>query len=340
MKTRFTRRLVFAVLWLALFDQLVPPLLRRLERERYEAGSVFRFENSDLFALGPLVSYLREHPQRDRRRVVFFGNSIVFGYGLVAGDAIPAQFQRQEPDTRVFSVAFNGAELPSSYLMAKAIVDAVDSLFVLVGPRSTANAMLPSLIPVDESDLRDFALPPPDRVERRLQSLAGAWRLYAYRHRMQAALFGTSTRQYLYLHKRDIARRLVAPVYAPLPPPAVSWQPGDGRVTLRALRPSSLPDAGRRQQLRQRHELLCRFADLARDHRTRTVFVQVDGISVELDDAEAADFNAIFAPSAEVVSLGVPAALRYDNLHVTPQGAQAVAAALSRHDRGRAGGPR
>jgi hypothetical protein len=336
--TGFTRRLVFTVLWLAVFDQFVPRLLQRLERERYEAGSVFRFENSDLFALGPLVSYLREHPQSDLQRVVFFGNSIIFGYGLAASEATPAQFQRQQPDTKVFNAAFNGAELDSSYLIAKAIVDAVDRLFVLVAPRGTANGMLPSLIPIEESDIRAFALRPPDRVERHLQSLAGVWRLYASRYRLQAALFSTSARQYVYSHKRDIVRRLVAPMYSPPLPPPVPWRRSDDRVMLRAPRTANPPDAEGRRQLRQRHPLLCKFGDLARFHRKRTVFVQVDGISFDLSDPEVAAFNAMFAPFAEVVFLGVPQSLRFDTQHLTPQGAQAVAAALSRHESERRAG--
>ncbi len=332
MRTRFTRRLAFAVLWLAVFDQFVPRLLRRVERERYEAGSVFRFENSDLFALGPLVSYLREHPQGNRRRVVFLGNSIIFGYGLAAAEAIPAQFQEQQPGTRVFNAAFNSAGLGSSYLIAKAIVEAVDGLVVLIGSPGTAHDMLPSLIPVEESDRRAFALRPPDRIERRLQSLAGVWRLYAYRYRLQAALFSTSTRQYVYLHKRDIVRRLVTPFTSPPPPPPTPWRPSDDRAVLRAPRSASPLDAEGRRQLRQNHQLLCQFADLARSHRKPAVFVQVVDVSVELSDSEAADFNAMFAPFAETVNIGLPPSLRIDTMHLTPQGAHAVAVALSRYD--------
>lgn len=338
MRSRFTRRLVFAVLWLAVIDQFVPGLLRRVERERYEGGRVFRFENSDLFPLGPLVSYLREHPRSDRRRVVFFGNSIMFGYGLAAAEAIPARFQAEQPGIRVFNAAFNGAELDSSYLIARAIVESVDGFFVLVAPRGHANPMLPSLIPVEQGDLRDFALHPPEPIERRLQSLAGVWKLYASRYRLQAALLSTSTRQYVYLHKRDIARRLLAPFSPPAPAPPSPWPPSDGQVDLRAPRSAAEPNEGSRREFRQRHQLLCKFGDLARSHRKRAVFVQVEGVNFELTDTEVADFNAMFAPFAEVVILAVPPSLKYDTLHVTPQGARAAAAALSRHESGRAAG--
>jgi hypothetical protein len=326
---------VFAALWLALFDQLVPGLLHRAERERYEAGGVFRFESSDLFALGPLVSYLREHPHGDRRRVAFLGNSFVFGYGLTAEEAIPARFQRHRPDVRVFNVAFNSAELGSSYLIAKAIGDAVDCLFVLDRPQETAHDLLPSLIPVEEGDLRAFALAPPDRVERRLEAVAGVWRLFASRYRLQSALLSTSTRQYLYLHKRDIARRLLAPIHSSPARPPAAWRPSHEGVRLRVPRSAASPDAEGRRRLRERHQLLCRLADLARTHRKRTVFLRVDRVSYDLSDAEVADFNATFAPFGEVVILQVPPSLTYDGMHLTPQGAEAVATALSRYYGGR-----
>jgi hypothetical protein len=85
---------------------------------------------------------------------------------------------------------------------------------------------------------------------------------------------------------------------------------------------------------------LCNFADLARSHRRRTVFLRVDGLSFDLSDAEVADFNALFAPFAKVVIVGVPPSLRFDANHLTPEGAQAVAAALSQHEGGRGSGRR
>ena len=334
MRTRFTRRLVFAVLWLIVFDQFVPRLLARVEHGRYEGDRVFRFENSDLFALAPLVSYLREHPRSDRRRIVFLGNSIIYGWGLASGEAIPARFERQQPDTRVFNAAFNAAQMESSYVIAKSIVESVDGMFVLVGSLGKVNGLLPSLIPIDETDLQDFALRRPDPVESRLESFAGLWRLYAFRYRLQAALLATSARQFVYLHKGDIVRRLAPSLSSPPPPPALS-PPSDDRVVLRAPRSASPPDSEIRRLLRQQHELVCRFADLARSHRKRTVFLQVEGRQFGLSDSEVADFNAVYAPFAEVVILGIPTSLRFDAQHLTPSGAQAVAKELSAHETGR-----
>ncbi len=60
MRSRTARRLVLMVVWLLLFDLAVPPLLELAERRHYESTTAFRFENSDLFGLGPLVDYLLE----------------------------------------------------------------------------------------------------------------------------------------------------------------------------------------------------------------------------------------------------------------------------------------
>jgi hypothetical protein len=65
------RRLVFAVAALVVADRFEPALLRSLEEARYEdPAKDFRFGNSDLFGLGPLVAYLREHPHGRQRRVL------------------------------------------------------------------------------------------------------------------------------------------------------------------------------------------------------------------------------------------------------------------------------
>ena len=50
----------------------------------------------------------------------------------------------------------------------------------------------------------------------------------------------------------------------------------------------------------------------------------------------AAEFNASYAPYAEIVTIDVPQALRVDTQHLTPAGANAVAAALVAHERERA----
>src|SRR3954471_13105026 len=122
------RRLVFLLVWLVIFYQFIPVIFPSLLKHRYEGPSALRFENSDLFGLGPLVAYLRENPNRNRRRAVFLGNSMMFGYSLQADEALPAQYEQQRPGTHAFNMAMNGQELGTSYLVSKAVIDSVDIL--------------------------------------------------------------------------------------------------------------------------------------------------------------------------------------------------------------------
>jgi len=315
------RRLLFAILWLALIDLFIPPVLQRAEYARYETGAVYRFENSDLFALGPMVRYLREHPRGPRRRTIFLGNSVVFGYGLETRDALPAQFERLAGDTRVFNAAVNGSESGDSYLVGKAVIDSVDTLYVQLIPRDGARPILGTLLPVDDADARRFALDHTDPVEAKLQSLLGrVWRLYAVNDRLQAALFGTSARQYLYLHKREL---LLAAL-------------GRGRHPVGGQAPSPVGPEGQARRLSPHREgsalprTLLDLADVAKTHRKRLVILDFQ------QRVAAADFNAQYAPYAEIVTIDVPQALRVDTQHLTPAGANAVAAALVAHERERA----
>ena len=84
--SRAVRRLAFAVAALVAADRFEPALLRSVEEARYEdPGKDFRFENSDLFGLGPLIAYLREHPRGRQPRVLFD-----FDVGIQAGRACRA----------------------------------------------------------------------------------------------------------------------------------------------------------------------------------------------------------------------------------------------------------
>ena len=331
MRSRTARRLVLTVVWLLLFDRAVPPLLELAERTHYESAAPFRFENSDLFGLGPLVDYLREHPRHQRRRVVFFGNSMIFGYFLTPVQAIPARFQKLQPEARVYNAAVNGQEMGTSYLVGKAIFDSVDVIYVqVIGDK--ANEILPSLIPVDDADLRRFHLAAPNRTEARLQAWLGrAWRAYGLNYRMQAALFGTSTRVYLYMHKRDLARAFRVRT---LQPAADSWAPIAGHIALRAPRACgaglSPPLAG----LSPPHmrSLKTDLADLARSRGKRVVFIEFEWGGARADDAEAAAFNAAYAPFAETVIVTVPPDVTIDGQHPVPAAAAQIAEALARHE--------
>lgn len=329
---RFTRRLLFAVAWLAVVDLFVPPVLARIERDWYEGHRVFRFENSDLFALGPLVAYLREHPRGERPRVAFFGNSVIWGYGLRTSSTVPARFQERQPGVRVLNVAVNGFELGDAYLITKAIVSSVDRLYVQVAPGSAANPALASLIPVEETDARAFELRSPSRLERRLEEVTGTWRLYGAAYRLQAALFGTSTRQYIYLNKGTVVRRLLA--WEGDAPREARPTEADPQIELAAPVAAAPPTPERRAQLRVRYPVLWQFEELVQRHQKQTVFLEFrEGVGPGrgLSDDEIADLNATFRSFGQIVRLRIPTALKYDAIHLTEIGAHRVAEALAHH---------
>ncbi|HEY6139821.1 MAG TPA: hypothetical protein VI670_18835 [Thermoanaerobaculia bacterium] len=310
------RRLALMVLWLIVFDQFVPRILEVLERRHYEGTKVFRFENSDLFALGPLVEYLREHPRHERRRVVFFGNSMIYGYFVRPEEAIPAQYQRLQPNTRVYNAGINGQEIGTGYLVGKDILDSVDVLYIQA-VRGRTNEMLPSLIPVDDADLLRFNLARPDPVESRLRSALGrVWKLYRYNYRLQAALFGTSTRVFIYKHKRDLARMFRLPLLQP-----ASFAPIHGQVSLRAPRRPGPVVPGIKADL----------AELARARGKRVVFIEFEFRDPVPDDG-IATFNAAYAPFAETVIVHVPPEVTIDGMHATPAAAAQIAEVLIQHE--------
>lgn len=314
------------VVWLLLFDRAVPPLLERAERRHYEGAAAFRFENSDLFGLGPFVQYLREHPRHERRRVLFFGNSMVFGYFLTPAQTLPAQFEKLQPGARVYNAAVNGQELGTSYLIAKAIVDSVDVMVVqVVG--NNANPMLPSLIPVDDADLLRFDLGAPDRVEQRLQAWLGrVWALYRVNGRMQAALFGTSARNYLYSHKSA----------------ALWWreQPNLDEVDVAPIRPSAshlvvnysvaetMPGEARQHELAAQEPWLWEYATFLRAHGKRAIFFTTPLPDAAGTDPLWADLNRVFRHSVLFVKAGVPPDMKIDNWHLSASGARAIAEML------------
>jgi hypothetical protein len=310
------RRLLAAVVWLIVFDQFVPGLLRRVEHRRYEETQAFRFESSDLFGLGPLISYFRDHPRGERPRAVFMGNSVMFGYELPATDAIPARFQALHPETQVFNAAVNGFDLGSNYLAAKAMIDDVDRFYIMRGT-AAINPRLADLIAVDPDDARAFHLQAVDPIETGLRRIANRWQFYRESYRLQAGIFGTSSREYIH--------RWLSPM-----PSRVFAEPGQTipEVTMTTWDGGRAPDEARRADLRSRDALLWRFAELLSAHKKRTDFLQIGTPTGAMGEPEIADFNAAFSPWVRIVGLTIPPELLYDGRHVTPEGARRVAAAL------------
>jgi hypothetical protein len=313
------------VVVLVIADRFEPPLLRSLEESRYEnPAKDFRFENSDLFGLGPLIEYFRDHPRGRLRRVLFLGNSVMYGYGLTAAETLPAHYQRLDPFAKVFNVAVNGFDAGTSFLVAKAAIDAVDLVYVLLRHVDNAFPVLPNLIPIEEADLARFHLAAPDQTERLLAQVVNHWRLYRDAYRLQAALFGTSTREYIYLNKGVLARALVARLRAA----QSSSVAADETATTESPMSDALPDGRREAQLRAESPALWRFGDLSAGRRRLVVLLHVPDYSEPLTDDAIGDFNRVFAPYARVLVLHIPRPLTYDGEHFTSEGATRVARAL------------
>jgi lysophospholipase L1-like esterase len=287
---------------------------------------VFRFQYSDLFGLGPVVDYLREHPRGDRPRAVFLGDSVVWGYRLRQTDSLPEQFAVRRPSVRVLNFAVNEFGSGSAFLMLKAIVDSIDTVYLHIGGRAV-NGGLARMIPVTDDDVRRFGLDPPDRLEQRLEALAGGvWRLYRYSYRLQAGLFGTSTRNYLYAHKSALIwwRESAGPDpggdrdFAPVRPSA-------SRLTVGYDVAATEPTAARRQELERVQSWLWEYATFIRDHGKRAVFFSMVSPNDAGGNRDLADLNRIFRHAVVLVAVGVPDDMKIDKTHLSAAGSRAVA---------------
>jgi lysophospholipase L1-like esterase len=322
---RAMRRLLVAIVVLLAIDRLVPSILRRLEFERYEQGAAFRFENSDLFALGPLISYLQENPRSTKRRVVFLGNSVIFGYGLKPEESLPAAYERLHPGTRVINAGVNGSLAGGQYLIAKSLGTSIDTIFAQV-TLSGANPMLGRILPVTAEEIETFKLDAPDRLEGVLSgSFARMLRLHASNHRLQAALFGTSTRQYIYLKQKALLQRRVGSTHPAEPsgfasPSGITW-----RIPKDLGPPDPKGDAGYAKRLLP-------MANLARTRKQRVVLLEFELPGRPLDDGPRAAFNRAHAPYAQIVILTAPQSLLLDPHHLSRDGAAAAAAALTEYE--------
>ena len=328
--SRPARRLLVAVLFLAGVDAIEPLVLSRLESRRYEDPSRdFRFASSDLFGVGPLVAYLREHPAGRQPRVMFLGNSMTYGYGLSESEAIPGQYQRLDRSEKILNVGVNSFDLSSAYLVAKASFAAIDRAYVLCRTDTDpTHVLIARRVPLEPADARRFALPPESEIEQGLARFAARWALYRDAYRLQAALFGTSSRYFLYMHKGDAARSVLTVLRAAQdsPPAGVEDIPAVAPIAAAA------PGAERLAALRRvSPEVLWDFAELFRNSGKSVALLQVPGFAEWLPDAAAvADFNRAHTPHARIVIVGVPPDLTLDGMHPNPAGAALMARALWR----------
>jgi hypothetical protein len=320
---RVIRQLAFAVFFLAAMDPFVPAWLASAEARRYESEIAARFENSDLFGLGPLVTYLREHPQGRRPRIAFLGNSLVWGYGVPIEDSIPAQFQTHAPGAQILNLATNGTGTGDMYLISKAIIDSVSTLYVFdVDYLPVTRPILPQLIPVAPEDLARLGLLAP--AQRSGNELLSFWRLFRDSYRLQAAFLGTSVRVSLY---RGLADAMRAFGHRPNQQSAVK------AADLPAIMFDSPVAATRRSadqvtSLSSHIRLLQDFARMVRDHRRSAVFVEILGNRKTLKADERAALNAEFGPEVRFVLVRIPESLKFDGVHLIPAGARALADTL------------
>lgn len=321
---RVMRQAVMAVLCLVLLDRLIPGWLARAEARRYESETSLRFEQSDVFALGPLVSYLREHPHGPRPRVAFLGDSIVWGYGVAADDTVAARFQARTTAEHVLNLGINGTDTGDMYLIAKAVLDSIATLYVFDRLPRVLHQQLPQLIPVADDDLARFGLAPSARASG--NELLSFWRLFRDSYRIQAAGLGTSTRVFTYSRLVTAGRAL--------------RRGPDGRAAGVAVDATGIavdsriapapPSAERAALLSRQRALLWDFAQMVRDRHRTAVFVEMATNKGTLAADERADLNAQFGPEVRFVLVEVPPALMIDGSHLNRTGAVALAEILWR----------
>jgi hypothetical protein len=182
-------------------------------------------------------------------------------------------------------------------------------------------------MPIDDADLLRFDLPAPNRTEQRLQSALGrVWNLYRLNYRMQAGLFGTSTRVHLYMHKRDFAHLFRVRLLQP-----ESLRPaGAAGISVRAPR-----KAGPMPAANETKRIMIELAKLARARGKRVVFLMFELDGSPPRDAAVGAFNAAFAPYAETAIVHLPSADTIDGQHPNPAAAARIAELLAQYERGR-----
>jgi hypothetical protein len=171
--------------------------------------------------------------------------------------------------------------------------------------------------------VRRFGVDPPDRLEQWLQRRLGAWRLYGESYRLQAALFGTSTRNYLYTHKAVLwggsASDASEMRFAENPPSS-----GRLSVSHRLAPPDQVLDEG---ALAQAEPWLWEVATSIRSRGKRAVFWRIvnDGRGAP---AHWAGLNRVFRGSAVFVTVAVPPEMMIDRLHLSARGSAQLADVL------------
>lgn len=327
-------RLGVALLTLVVLDAWVPSIRDRLEAAQYGTTSIARLSNSDVFPLGSLVAYLREHPRGARPRVAFFGDSVVWGYGVDDVDSIPSQFQLLASDAQVFNLGVNLFSTPSSYLLATRIVDAIDVAF-LIPADWPPQALLPRVLDLSDEETRRWGYPSSDRsaLDRLVNGLLGRWHLYRDAYRLQTGLWGTSTKQFIYVNKSQAIAAALGRYRTPRE--AARLRDADSEYLRTWDVPPLIAESAARSDevmdaLRFRQPALVAFAELFVSRRKPAYVIEISDRHVVLDARERAAMNERFAPYVRFVLLAPPRRLIFDGLHFTPEGTATVATMLDR----------
>jgi len=326
------RRFGVCLLVLLAVDQAVPALLRRAEARHYESDAPLRFKSFDLFPLGPLTDYLREHPVGPMPRTGFFGNSVMWGYLLDGPQTISCAFARLAPEARVLDFSAAGFQGASSYLIAKRVVDDLDAFYIYIDKRTDhgdTHPLLPKVIAISEADAAAFGLKVAGPGRRALDRLAGVWKLRRDSYRLQAAWFGTSTQQAIRLWAEALFNRLKAPADRGA---AVGVAPREQARWHAPADAAPISDE-ERARLAAAHPVVWRFAQLLAEHHRPGVFFQFAGPTQPIAEAELPAFNAAF-DGITIATLTMPAGwYQDDGVHVTAKGAEGIARALRDHAR-------
>lgn len=330
---RALRRFSICILFLVAIDQGVPSVLQVSEAKRYETQVQSRFENSDLFPLGPLVQHLKEHPQGPKPRVAFLGGSRIWGYRLAPDEPIPAVFQRLVSDAHVLNLGINSFQSSSAYLISKPLVHSVDTFVLFFHDdiwEEKAYPLLPKLIEVSPEDASRFQLKLPSKFEKIFGRFNRLWRLNYYSYRLQAAWFGTSTRQFVYLQMKRLLGREPRPRHLMVaePPPASQQLAGWDAPLI----PGPVSEV-QVERFAARYPLLWDYGQLLVRNKRKGLFIEFSHEEV-VSDEDRGVFNVYFHPYVLLVKMSVPAEwFMADRSHLTAEGARGVAWTLVKRAR-------
>jgi hypothetical protein len=212
--------------------------------------------------------------------------------------------------------------------MLKAMIGAIDVVYVHADG-TEINKALARMIPVSDDDVRRYGLDPPDRLEQGLERRLAFWRLYGRSYRLQAALFGTSARNYLYTHKSVVfggeASSAPPAGYAPNPP-------SSNRLTVRYAAASADTPVDE-EALAASEPWLWDFATFIRSSGKRAVFWRLANDGSGLSESWTS-LNRVFRGSAVFATVTVPPEMMIDERHLSARGSAQLAGVL--HDLSRA----